>query len=108
MLFGDQKVLWYHVWCHAIWGPERLEDSDTAFLFGFQWQDRFRVSAILGAHLVSIGIAALGLYCKAVFIGGLYDTWASGGGDIRLLKEASVTLNSSVKRLAGKLTDLYS
>ena len=81
---------------HAIWGPERLEDSDTAFLFGFQWQDRFRVSGILGAHLVSIGLAARGLFYKAVSVGGLYDTWASGGGDIRLLKEASITLNPLV------------
>lgn len=81
---------------HAIWGPERLEDSDTAFLFGFQWQDRFRVSGILGAHLVILGLGSFGLYSKAVFGGGLYDTWASGGGDIRLLKEASITLNPLV------------
>jgi len=35
---------------HSIFGPERLEETTYGFLFGYQWQDRFRMTAILGAH----------------------------------------------------------
>ena len=31
---------------HAIFGPERLEERTSAFVFGYQWQDRFRITAI--------------------------------------------------------------
>ena len=78
---------------HAIFGPERLEDSKTGFLFGYQWQDRFRTSSILGAHLGTLGLAALLLFVKAVYLGGIYDTWASGGGDIRVIKPTILTTN---------------
>jgi photosystem II CP43 chlorophyll apoprotein len=81
---------------HAIFGPERLEETTYGFVFGYQWQDRFRITAILGAHLVTLGSAAFLLFGKAVYSGGLYDTWASGGGDIRLIKESCVTLNPYV------------
>lgn len=33
---------------------------------------------------------------KGVSLGGLYDTCASGGGDIRLIKDTCVTLNPYV------------
>ena len=36
------------------------------------------------------------LFIKAVYLGGLYDTSASGGGDIRLIKDTCVTLNPYV------------
>jgi photosystem II CP43 chlorophyll apoprotein len=78
---------------HAIFGPERLEETTYGFVFGYQWQDRFRITAILGAHLATLGTAALLLFVKAVYLGGLYDTWASGGGDVRLIKDTCVTLN---------------
>ena len=81
---------------HAIFAPERLEETTYGFLFGYQWQDRFRITAILGAHLATLGTAALALFLKAVALGGLYDTWASGGGDMRLMKDTSVTLNPYV------------
>ncbi len=45
------------------------------------------ITAILGAHLATLGTAALALFLKAVALGGLYDTWASGGGDMRLMKD---------------------
>ena len=35
-------------------------------------------------------------FVKGVYLGGLYDTWASGGGDIRLIKDTCVTLNPYV------------
>ena len=81
---------------HAIFGPERLEETTYGFVFGFQWQDRFRITAILGAHLGTIGPASLLLFVKAVYLGGLYDTWSSGGGDTRLIKDQGVTLNPYV------------
>jgi photosystem II CP43 chlorophyll apoprotein len=81
---------------HAIFGPERLEETTYGFVFGYQWQDRFRITAILGAHNGTLGSAALLLFVKGVYLGGLYDTWASGGGDIRLIKDTCVTLNPYV------------
>jgi len=81
---------------HAIFGPERLEETTYGFIFGYQWQDRFRITTILGAHLGTLGSAALLLFVKAVYLGGLYDTWASGGGDVRLIKDTCVTLNPYV------------
>jgi len=81
---------------HAIFGPERLEETTYGFVFGYQWQDRFRITAILGAHKVTLGCGALLFFVKAVYLGGLYDTWASGGGDIRLMKHLCVSLNPIV------------
>jgi photosystem II CP43 chlorophyll apoprotein len=81
---------------HAIFGPERLEETAYAFIFGYQFEDRFRITAILGAHLGTLGCAALLLFVKAVYLGGLYDTWASGGGDVRLIQAGLVTLNPYV------------
>ena len=81
---------------HAIFAPERLEETTYGQVFGYQWQDRFRITAILGAHLGTLGSAALLLFVKGVYFGGLYDTWASGGGDIRLIKVPCVTLNPYV------------
>ena len=81
---------------HAIFGPERLEERTSAFVFGYQWQDRFRITAILAAHLGSLGSAPLFLFVKGVYLGGLYDTWASAGGDIRLIKDRGLTFNPYV------------
>jgi len=81
---------------HAIFGPERLEETVYGARFGFSWQDRFRVTGILGAHLCIIGTAAILFYLKATVFGGLYDTSASGGGDVRLVKDIHVTYNPYV------------
>ena len=81
---------------HAIIGPERLEETTYSYLFSYQWQDRFRITTILGAHLGTIGLAALLFFVKGVYVEGLYDTSASGGGDIRLIKATCVTLNAYV------------
>merc|ERR1719502_1027796 len=81
---------------HAIFGPERLEETTYGFLFGYQFQDRFRMTAILGAHLLTLGLASGALVIKAVYLGGVYDTWACGGGDVRLLRAAPGALNPYV------------
>jgi photosystem II CP43 chlorophyll apoprotein len=81
---------------HAIFGAERLEETTYAYIFAYQWQDRFRVTAILGAHLGTLALASLLLFAKAVYLGGLYDTSASGGGDVRLIKYTCVSFNPYV------------
>lgn len=69
---------------HAICGPERLEETMDAHIFSYQYQDRFRITAILGAHLGTLGFGAILLWLEGVYMG-VYDTFASGGGDCRLM-----------------------
>ncbi len=49
---------------------------------------------IIGFHLIILGCGALLLVLKAMFFGGLYDTWAPGGGDVRII--TNPTLNPAV------------
>jgi photosystem II CP43 chlorophyll apoprotein len=78
---------------HSIFGSELLEETTYGMFFGYDWTDRFRISAILGVHLCYICIAS-GLLCsKGVLFGGVYDTWSSGGGDVRVIKAELVTVN---------------
>jgi photosystem II CP43 chlorophyll apoprotein len=58
---------------HAIFGPERLEETTYGFVFGYQWQDRFRITAILGAHLLTLGCSALLLHIIVVDAGHHHD-----------------------------------
>ena len=81
---------------HLIFGSERLEDTRAGVVFRYQWQDRFRITGILGAHLGSLAIASVLLLVKAVYVGGLYDTWSSAGGDIRTVKDRAISLNSFI------------
>ena len=78
---------------HAIIGAERLEERSFSAIFAYQLQDRFRITAILGSHLLTLGIGAALLFAKAVYLGGLYDTWACGGGDMRLIERLECALN---------------
>ncbi|KAH0850334.1 hypothetical protein HID58_095630 [Brassica napus] len=68
---------------HALLGPETLEESFP--FFGYVWKDRNKMTTILGAFL---------LVFKALYFGGVYDTWAPGGGDVR--KITNLTLSPSV------------
>ncbi|NEQ22791.1 MAG: photosystem II reaction center protein CP43 [Microcoleus sp. SIO2G3] len=77
---------------HAIRGPETLEEY-SAF-FGYDWKDKNKMTTILGFHLIVLGIGALLLVIKAMFVGGVYDTWAPGGGDVRII--TNPTLNPAV------------
>ena len=65
---------------HAIKGPEKLYG-----FFQFDWTDRAKVAQILGFHIAILGVFALLFAAKAMYWGGLYDPWAPGGGDIRLV-----------------------
>jgi photosystem II CP43 chlorophyll apoprotein len=41
------------------------------------------MTTILGIHFILLGIGAFLLVWKALDFGGVYDTWAPGGGDAR-------------------------
>lgn len=77
---------------HALRGPEILENYST--FFGYDWKDKNKMTTILGIHLVVLGLGAFLLVLKAMFFGGLYDTWAPGGGDVRTI--ANPTINPLV------------
>src|SRR5436190_6160106 len=77
---------------HALLGPETLEESFP--FFGYVWKDRNKMTTILGIHLILLGIGAFLLVLKALYFGGIYDTWAPGGGDVR--KITNLTLSPSV------------
>ncbi len=74
---------------HAVRGPETLEEYSS--FFGYDWKDKNKMTTILGIHLTLLGGGALLLVLKAMFFGGLYDTWAPGGGDVRVV--TNPTLN---------------
>ncbi len=83
---------------HAIRGPEVLEDYSS--FFGYDWKDKNQMTNIIGYHLILLGLGAFLLVIKAMFFGGLYDTWAPGGGDVRVV--TNPTLNPAV--IFGYLT----
>ena len=68
---------------HSIIGPETLEESFP--FFGYLWKDKNKMTTILGIHLVLLGCGAFLLVWKAMYFGGVYDTWAPGGGDVRII-----------------------
>jgi len=77
---------------HALLGPKILEES--FLFFGYVWKDRNKMTTILGIHLILLGIGVLLLVFKAFYFGGVYDTWAPRGGDVR--KITNLTLSLSV------------
>jgi len=77
---------------HAVRGPETLEEYSS--FFGYDWKDKNQMTNIIGYHLIILGLGAFLLVIKAVFLGGVYDTWAPGGGDVRVI--TNPTLNPAV------------
>ena len=77
---------------HAVRGPDTLEEY-SAF-FGYDWRDKNKMTTIIGIHLILLGCGAFLLVLKAMFFGGVYDTWAPGGGDVRVI--TNPTLNPAV------------
>ena len=49
------------------------------------------MTTILGFHLIVLGIGAWLLVWKALYFGGVYDTWAPGGGDVRIVTNPTVS-----------------
>jgi photosystem II CP43 chlorophyll apoprotein len=83
---------------HAVRGPETLEEYSE--FFGYDWKDKNQMTNIIGYHLIILGCGALLLVAKAMFFGGVYDTWAPGGGDVRVI--TNPTLNPAI--IFGYLT----
>lgn len=83
---------------HALRGPETLEEYSS--FFGYDWKDKNQMTNIIGYHLILLGCGALLLVFKAMFFGGVYDTWAPGGGDVRVI--TNPTLNPAT--IFGYLT----
>jgi photosystem II CP43 chlorophyll apoprotein len=83
---------------HAVRGPETLEEYSS--FFGYDWKDKNQMTNIIGYHLILLGCGALLLVLKAMFFGGVYDTWAPGGGDVRVI--TNPTLNPA--KIFGYLT----
>jgi len=59
---------------HSIFGPDKLEETKLGIPFAYSWQDRFKISSILGAHLGAIGLGSILLFVKAVYLGGIFDS----------------------------------
>jgi photosystem II CP43 chlorophyll apoprotein len=83
---------------HALRGPDTLEEYSQ--FFGYDWKDKNQMTNIIGYHLILLGCGAFLLVLKAMFFGGVYDTWAPGGGDVRLI--TNPTLNPAI--IFGYLT----
>jgi photosystem II CP43 chlorophyll apoprotein len=83
---------------HALRGPDTLEEYSE--FFGYNWSDKNQMTNIIGYHLCILGGGALLLVIKAMFLGGVYDTWAPGGGDVRVI--TNPTLNPAI--IFGYLT----
>jgi photosystem II CP43 chlorophyll apoprotein len=77
---------------HSLIGPDTLEE--TFPFFGYDWRDKNKMTTILGIHLCLLGIGSFLLVIKAMYVGGIYDTWAPGGGDVRFI--TSPTVNPAV------------
>ncbi|MEO1211587.1 MAG: photosystem II reaction center protein CP43 [Cyanobacteria bacterium J06638_20] len=77
---------------HAVRGPDTLEEYSS--FFGYDWKDKDQMTNIIGYHLILLGVGAFLLVFKAMFFGGVYDTWAPGGGDVRVI--TNPTLNPVV------------
>ncbi|MCJ2544530.1 chlorophyll a/b binding light-harvesting protein [Thermostichus vulcanus] len=57
---------------HALRGPAVLE-TKLFPLFSYDWQDKNKMTTILGIHLVLLGLGAWLLVLKAMALGGLFD-----------------------------------
>ncbi|PZO56993.1 MAG: photosystem II 44 kDa subunit reaction center protein [Phormidesmis priestleyi] len=77
---------------HAVRGPDTLEEYSS--FFSQDWKDKNQMTNIIGYHLILLGLGAFLLVIKACFVGGVYDTWAPGGGDVRII--TNPTLNPAV------------
>jgi photosystem II CP43 chlorophyll apoprotein len=79
---------------HAVLGPATLDERG----FGYQWSDGKKMTSILGIHLVLLGMGALLLVIKAVFIGGLYDP---GIENVRLITHPTLNPLTILGYLVG-------
>lgn len=77
---------------HSLVSESVLEGSTFSNIFSLNYTDRYRMSSILGVHLTILGVASILLVLKATAFGGIYDTWALGGGDVRQIESRDISL----------------
>lgn len=86
---------------HSLLGPEVLADNKTfSGFFGYDWQDKDKMTTIIGIHLMLLGAGAWLLVAKAMFWGGLYDPAVE---NVRVITQP--TLNAG--RIFGYLFGLW-
>ncbi len=77
----SSAVLGYGGVFHSLFGPASLKKFP---IFEYDWRDKDKMTTILGYHLVLLGLGSLSLVFWAQ-THGVYDTWAPGGGDVRVI-----------------------
>lgn len=77
---------------HALIGPEVLKQDKQSFagFFGYDWQDKNKMTTILGIHLIFLGIGAFLFVSKAMFWGGIFDPWAGSDGAVRVVNNPTL------------------
>ncbi|NEO07331.1 chlorophyll a/b binding light-harvesting protein [Moorena sp. SIO3I8] len=77
---------------HSLLAPDKLTNDGTfAGFFGYDWEDSDKMTTIIGIHLILLGVGAWLLVAKALFWGGLFDPWASGGGNVRVITDPTLS-----------------
>ena len=78
---------------HSLLGPEVLPKNQENFagFFGYDWEDKDKMTSIIGIHLILLGVGAFLLVSKAMFLGGVFDPWAGENGAVRVV--TNPTLN---------------
>jgi len=66
---------------HSLSGPDILPSG----FFAYSWNDKNRMTSILGYHLIMLGLGCFLFVLKATTFGGIYDTWSVGGGAVRVI-----------------------
>ena len=74
---------------HSLIGPDTLEESFP--FFGYDWRDKNKDDYYSRYSPNPSRYWLFPSSSKACFVGGLYDTWAPGGGDVRVV--TAPTLN---------------
>ena len=55
------------------------------------WKDKNKMTTILGIHLILLGLGAFLVVFKALYFGGLYDTRAPEGGNVRKITNPTIS-----------------
>lgn len=84
---------------HALLGPDILsKDKTFSGFFGYDWEDKDKMTTIIGIHLLLLGFGAWLLVAKAMFWGGLYDPAASS---VRIVTAPTLSLGHIFSYLFG-------
>lgn len=80
---------------HAVLSPDAL----TQRFFAYTWDDMNQMTSILGIHLVILAAGSALLVLKGSVLGGLYDPWGPGGGDVRTVLHPTLNLETILSYL---------